>query len=432
MDIGIIGILIFAVLIVLIFAGLPIAFAIGLTALVGIWVFIGPDAMSQLATLSFKYASDPTFALVPLFVIMAELLSKSGVAEQAFDAANKWFGKVRGGLGVSTQVAGALFGACCGSSSGGTATIGLAAMPQLRKHKYESGFAAGMIASAGGLSILIPPSAILILYGILTEASIGKLFIAGILPGVVVLVLYSTYVLIHAKVRPQDAEPEMVNVTWGERFASLKNVWAFILIGLGVLGSIYAGICTALESASVGAFLSLVVAGVYRKLTWQNVTEAMLSAAKMSCFIFFILLAAFTFSYLINYLGIPMMLAEGIMASGMGATGFVLLSLGVFVVLGCLLDPAGIIVLTVPTLLPVMTALNVDFIWFGVILVLAMMIGNITPPVGINLFVVKNIAPDIPMTSIMRGTAPYVLLLLVAIALVFFFPAIATVLPNMM
>jgi len=432
MDVGIIGILLFVLLIGLVFVGMPIAFAIGLSSLLGIWIFIGPNALSQLAVISYKFGTDSTLILVPMFVVMAELLSKSGVAEQAFDAGSKWFNRVRGGLGATAEVAGMLFGACCGSSSGGTATIGLAVLPQLKKHGYDSGFAAGIVAAAGTLSVIVPPSAMLIIYGLLTEESIGKLFIAGILPGMVTTIIFVIYILVYAKFRPQDVEPAMPGVTWRERFVSLKNIWVFMLIAIGVLGSIYAGICTPTESACVGAFLSLVVAASYRKLTWRSLRDVLLSAARISCFIIFILFSAFTFSYLLTYLGIPQQIAETIVKSGMSGTTFVILTMFIFLILGCLLDPAGILVLTLPTLVPVMRILNIDFIWYGVLVTMCMMIGNLTPPVGLNLFVMKTIAPDIPMKRIIMGSAPFLALIIVGMLLVFFFPQIATFLPDMM
>ena len=432
MDAGIIGILLFAFLILLVIAGMPIAFAIGLSSLLGIWVFIGPNALSQLAVISYKFGTDPTLVLVPMFVVMAELLSKSGVAEQAFDAGSKWFSRLRGGLGATAAVAGMLFGACCGSSSGGTATIGLAAMPQLAKHRYDGGFAAGIIAAAGTLSIIIPPSAMFIIYGLLTEESIGKLFIAGILPGIITTTIFVIYILSYARFRPQDVEPSLSGVTWRDRFLSLKNIWVFILIALGVLGSIYAGICTPTESACVGAFLSLIVAALYRKLTWRSLRDVLFSAARISCFIIFILFSAFTFSYLLTYLGIPQLIAETIVKSGMSDTTFVILTMFIFLILGCLLDPAGILVLTLPTLVPVMRILNIDFIWYGVLVTMCMMIGNLTPPVGLNLFVMKTIAPHIPMRKIVMGTVPFVALIIVGMLIVFFFPQVATYLPDMM
>ncbi len=433
MDWPIIAAALFLGLIVLLFTGLPIAFSIGLASLLGIWIFIGPDAMMQIANLCWKFGTDPGFTLIPLFILMAEFLSLSGVAAQAFAVTEKWLNRLPGSLGASSEVASSIFGACCGTSTGGAATMGLVCIPELLKRGYDRKLATGAVAAGGTLSIIIPPSGILILYGILTEQSIGRLFIAGAMPGLLITTVFVIYIVLYAKLRPQVAPQLQETVTWKDRFASLNRFWPFLLVILAVLGSIYLGIATATEAAAVGAFASLVIALAYRRLSWTNFKEALLRTARVSCFICFIIFTAFTFAYLLTYLRIPQELSTLLISSGMPATQIVIILNLVYLVLGMFIDPAGILVLTLPTVLPIIEAMGINPIWLGVLITMNMQIANLTPPVGLNLYVIKAISPEeVSLSDIVRGSMPFVALLVVSMMLVFFFPNIALWLPSFM
>ena len=272
----------------------------------------------------------------------------------------------------------------------------------------------------------------MILYALITEQSIGALFIAGIMPGIMMVVIFSLYIAIRAKLNPQIA-PSLPGVTWKERFASLRGVWAFLLVIVTVLGTIYAGVCTATEAAAVGAFASFIIALVYRRMNWAVLKEALFRTVRTSCFIFFIIFGAMTFAYLLCYLRIPMELSALVASTGLSPIQVLIMINVLFLILGMFLDPAGILVLTLPVLFPVVQALGFNPIWFGVIMTMNMEMANITPPVGLNLFVIKSISPEeVTLGEIIRGAAPFVGLLALGIALLVIFPSIALWLPGMM
>jgi len=432
MDWITLGIVLFAALIILLFSGLPIAFSMGLAGLIGVWIFIAPDAMVQIANYCWKYGTDPGFSLIPMFILMAELLAVSGAASELFTSAEKWFNRLPGALGASAEVASCLFGACCGTSTGGAAAMGLVATPELLKRGYHPRLATGLVAAGGTLSIIIPPSGILILYGLLVEESIGKLFIAGIVPGVLITLLFILYIVIYAILKPQDAPRLEGVITWKDRFKSLNKVWAFLLVAVIVLGSMYIGICTATEAGAVGAFTSLVLALAYRQLTWAKFGEVLYRTVRVTCFIFFIIFGALTFAYLLTYLRIPQELANLVIANGLSATQFVIALMLLYLVLGFFIEPAGIILLTIPTVSPVLHTLDINLIWLGILLTLTMQVANLTPPVGLNLFVMKSVCPEVSMGDIIRGSIPFALLILVGLAFVIAFPPLATWLPGFM
>jgi len=426
------GIVLFVGLVILIFTGLPIAFAMGLAGMVGVWVLIGPQAMVQIANYCWKYGTDPGFTLIPMFILMAELLAVSGAASELFTSAEKWFNRLPGALGASAEVASCIFGACCGTSTGGAAAMGLVATPELLKRGYDPKLSTGLVAAGGTLSIIIPPSGILILYGLIVEESIGKLFIAGIMPGLLITALFILYIVIYAIVKPQSAPRLEGVITWKDRFNSLNRVWAFILVAVVVLGSMYFGVCTATEAGAVGAFASLVLALAYRQLTWPKFQEILYRTVRVSCFIFFIIFGALTFAYLLTYLRIPQELANLVITAGLSPLQFIVALMLLYLVLGFFIEPAGIILLTIPTVAPVLHTLDINLIWLGILLTLNMQVANLTPPVGLNLFVMKSVCPEVSMGDIIRGSIPFTLLILVGLALVIAFPMLATWLPGFM
>ena len=317
-------IILFLGLFVLLALGVPVAFSLGLAGLTGIYFFIGPHSLGQIAILIVDYGTNPGFICLPLFTLMAELIALSGAANDMFSAAQKWFNKLPGSLAVSTTVASGVFGAACGTSSGGAAAMGLVTIPELLKRGYDRRLATGTVAAGGTLSILIPPSGIMILYAIITENSIGKLFIAGIIPGVMVVVLFSLYIVIYALLKPEVAPP-IPGVSWKEKMISLKPIWAITVVIIIVFGSIYAGVGTINESAALGAFAALLIA-IKRGLTWNILTEVAVRTAKVCCFIFFIVFGAMTFGYLLAYLQIPLKLSEMIISIGISPLSFICLS----------------------------------------------------------------------------------------------------------
>lgn len=425
------AILLFLALFILLALGVPVAFSLGLSGLAGIYFFIGPQALGQLTILIVEYGTNPGFIVLPLFVIMAELIALSGAADDMFSAAQKWLNRLPGSLAISTTVASGVFGAACGTSSGGAAAMGLVTIPELLRRGYSPRLATGTVAAGGTLSILIPPSGIMIMYAIITENSIGKLFIAGIIPGVLMIGLFSLYILIYAKIKPQVA-PSVPEVLWQEKLLSLKPIWAITLVILIVFGSIYAGVGTIHEAAALGAFAALLIS-MKRGLTWHKLKEVAVRTVTVSCFIFFIVFGAMTFGYLLAYLQIPLKLSEVIVGAGITPLAFIAAIMVLYLILGCFLDPASILVLTIPVLYPIVQKLGINPIWFGILTTINMEMANITPPVGLNLFVIKSISPpDITIGDIMIGSLPFVLLLAAGTVLIIAFPDIALWLPNYM
>lgn len=425
------AVILFAGLGVFLALGVPVAFSLGLISFAGIYFFIGAKGLGQILILMVEFGTNPGFICLPLFVIMAELIALSGAAHDIFTAAQKWLNRLPGSLGISTTVASGVFGAACGTSSGGAAAMGLVTIPELLARGYSRSLTTGTVAAGGTLSILIPPSGIMIMYAIITENSIGRLFIAGIVPGIMMVALFSLYILIYAKLKPEVAPP-IGRVSWREKMASLRPIWAISAVIVIVFGSIYSGIGTINESAALGAFAALLIS-IQRGVTWNLMKEMAIRVIRVSCFIFFIVFGAMTFGYLLAYLRIPLELSQMIVNAGISPIGFIVCIMVLYVILGCFLDPASILVLTIPVLYPIIEKLGFNPIWFGILATINMEMGNITPPVGLNLFVIKSIAPpEVKMSEIVRGSLPFVGILAVGLVLVMIFPQIALWLPESM
>jgi len=433
MDWYILAIILFLGLLFLLALGLPVAFSLGLASLVGIFIFIGPQALGQITILIMDYGTNATFLAIPLFVLMAELISSSGIASDIFTAAQRWVSRLPGSLGISSILACGVFGAICGTSTGGAVAMGLVIIPELLKRGYNRSLATGAVAAGGTLSILIPPSGIMILYALIAEQSIGRMFIAGVIPGIMMVGLFSLYITIYAKLKPGVA-PSPPGVSWRDKFVSLRPVWAVILLIIVVLGAIYTGVCTVVEAAAVGAFVALLIALANRKISRHSLREAAMRTTQVTCFIYFIIFGAMTFGYLLSYLRIPFELSELIVRVGVAPIFVIIMVMVLYLILGCFLDGASILVLTIPILLPALQRLGVDPIWFGIIATMNMEMSNITPPVGLNLFVVKKDVspPQVNLEDVIRGSVPFVAVLALGIALIIIFPQIALWLPNTM
>lgn len=420
------------VLAVLLVAGLPIAFALLFTGFLGLAMITSFDAaLNYLGLHAFSSIARFAFTPIPLFILMGDTLAVSGVGIDMFDAALKWFGRVRGGLAVASIVACAIFASMCGLSMAGAATIGIVAIPEMLKRGYDQRLATGSVATAGTLGILIPPSLPFIMYGIIAEQSVGQLFIAGIVPGILLTLLFSTYVLIIAWCRPHVA-PGIVGVTWKEMFFSLRKLWSAIALIVLVLGSIYGGIATPTEAAGVGAIGALGVALIYRALNLKKMMEIARRTVELMGFIMILVVGAMLFSYYLTLTGATQLLSEW-MASLDVASWIIILGINIILlILGCFLDSTAIILITTPLFLPIIVNLGFDPIWYGVILIINIEIAFITPPVGMNLYVISNIAPEVPLGSILRGVLPFLVLAMLAIALVAVFPQLALWLPSTM
>lgn len=431
-GIGVVGILVML-------TGIPIAFALGIVAVAAMLLFLDTFQFNMLA--NFVYSSLDDFAIlaIPLFIFMGAVFSGSKASTDLFEAAQRWLGWLPGGLAISSIVASAIFAAISGSSPATAAAIGGAAIPEMKKRGYSNSIATGAIVAGGTLGILIPPSVTLILYGIAVEQSVGKLFLGGIIPGILLTLLFCIWVTIAVRLEKtkgtslgaEKYAAAMARYTTKQRMESLVRCLPFLILIGGILGSLYFGIATPSEAAAVGAFLALImVIVVYRSLTWRKLMDILLSSTKESTMILLIMAFSALLGTVMGFLTIPQDLAS--LVIGLDLNKWVIFFIiNVFLlVLGFFLPPAAIILMTAPILYPIIVGLGIDPIWFGVVMTINMEMGLITPPVGLNLYVVKGIAPDIPLGDILKGSLPYVGVIMVCIVILSVFPELVTWLPN--
>ncbi len=462
------GAVIGTIAMVLFLTGMPIAFALGLTAVISIALFLDPEQMDLFAKLVFDSLNDFSLLAIPLFILMGDLFGGSVASRQLFEAGEAWLSRIRGGLGMSSVGASAIFAALTGSSPATAAAIGRVAIPEMRARGVSARIATGAVAAGGTLGILIPPSITLILYGIAAEQSIGQLFAGGVVPGIMITLMFMVWIFIATTLegrrhdRAGTADRELVTAgavsrsaggggatavgvaerpeayvsptyTWSERFASLIKVIPFLAIILAILYVLYAGVATPSEAAAVGAVIVLILVGVlYRGVTLGGLKRILLEATNQSTMILMITAFSAVIGTVLAFLTVPQELAAAVTGLQVNKWLVLLMVNIVLLVLGMFLPPVGIIVMTTPVLLPLITALGFDPIWFGVIMTVNMEIGLITPPVGLNLFVLKGIAPDIPLKDIILGTMPYVGVLSLAILVMAIFPGIVTWLPQLL
>jgi tripartite ATP-independent transporter DctM subunit len=428
----IIGALGFGSVILLLGLRVPVAISMGIVGAIGYGIVYGFSTVSfVLGRSAFESISPDGLSIVPLFVMMGVFAAHGGLSRRLYDLVATFVGHWRGGLAISTIGASALFGAICGSSVATAATLGRIAMPEMRRFGYDDRLASAAVAAGGTLGIMIPPSIMFVIYGLMTETSIGKLFIAGILPGICGTTLYATAVR-WVTLRHPSYGPASPRRSWDERLNSLGHVWAVVVLFGVVLGGLYIGLFTPTEAASVGAFGAIVLTAVTGRLTWQVVRMSLIETALTTGMIFFILIGATIFNYFIDATGLTQGLIGAVEQLGLGRYWVLLLLCVVYVVLGCFMDSLSMILLTLGSVFPLIRALGFDPIWFGVILVTLGEIGTITPPVGMNLFVLSATVPDLKLTTVARGVFPFVSADLVRIAILVVFPALATFLPSTM
>lgn len=419
----------FAAMLALTFLRVPIAFAMALVGAVGFAFVRGIDpALSLVGQVARDTVMTADLSVVPLFVLMGNFVSQAKLSDGLFAASHAFLGHRRGGLAMATIVACGGFSAICGSSIATAATMSKVAMPSMRKYGYDPGFAAGSIAAGGTLGILIPPSVIFVFYGLMTGTSISKLFAAGILPGILGIMLYVAAVKITIILRP-GLGPQAERVPWRERWRALSGVLGVIVLFVIVIGGIYLGIFTPTEAAGIGAFGGFLFALGKRSLTFRKLRETLVETAITSSVLFSVLIGALLFANLVNSVGLPTALQALVQDSGLGPMGVIMFMLVIYVVLGCVLESMSMIILTIPVFVPVVTALNLDLIWFGVIVVVVTEIALITPPVGMNVFVLRSMLPDITTGRIFRGVTPFIFADIVRLALLVFVPWISLFLP---
>ena len=427
--IGLIGIVGLASLLAL---RMYIGLAMALVGFIGLSFLVGLDAgIHILGITPLAEGSSYTLSVIPLFVLMGQFAYISGISADIYRTVYCWMGQYRGGLAMATVMACAGFAAVCGSSLATGATMGMVAIPEMDKYKYDPRLSTGCVAAGGTLGILIPPSIGFIIYGILTEESIGKLFMAGLLPGILLAALFMAAIYIQCRLRPAMG-PSGECTLWSTKIRSLGGTWGMLLLFCVVMGGIYFGVFTPTEAAGVGAFGAFLFALFKGKLTWQSFVQCLMETGKTTAMIFLIIIGANIFSTFLGLARIPMGLADFI--SDLALPRMVILAciILIYIVLGCIMDCYAIMILTIPIIFPVIQAMQFDPIWFGVLMVIVLEVGLITPPVGLNVFVLKAAAPDVPMTVIFQGIWPFLIAALIAIVILTIYPPIALYIPSLM
>ncbi|HAS8499514.1 TPA: TRAP transporter large permease [Vibrio vulnificus] len=424
----------FSVLIALILLRLPLAFAMGVIGFIGFWYindYNWTAAMSMAARRIIDTGQDYGLSVIPLFILMGNFVTKAGISNELYKACNAFVGHRRGGLSMSTILACGGFSAICGSSLATSATMSKVAMPPMRKYGYSDGLASASIAAGGTLGILIPPSVMLVIYGLLTETSIRELFAAGFLPGLLGIVLYLLAVQWVVSRKPESAPPGE-RVSWKGRLIALKGIFSTLLLFVIVMGGIYIGAFTPTEAAGIGACGAFALAGVRGKLNYAVLREILIDTAKTSASLFAVVISALILSNFVNRAGLPTALVELIQTANvtpMMALGLILV---IYIILGCVFESMSMMLLTVPIFYPVIVELGFDPIWFGIIVVVVTEISLITPPVGLNVFVLSGLIKDINTATIFRGVLPFWVADMVRLALIVLVPAIALYLPNIL
>jgi len=424
--------LIFVVLMVLIMVRTPIAVAMAVSGVLGTVVISGwSTALATIRQGPFERATSYTLVVIPLFVLMGYLSSQSGLSRSLFQAANVWLGHLRGGLAMATVVGCAGFGAICGSSLATGATMATVSLPEMRRYKYADSLATGSVAAGGTLGIMIPPSIIFVLYGIMTEQSIGKLLLAGVVPGIVETALFCVAIAIETAIYPALGAPGP-RATVRERLLAVRDVWEVLVLFLIVIGGLYAGLATPVESAAFGCVGALCFGVVKRTLTWTGLLHALDETVRTTAMIFLIIIGADLFGYFMALSQTPLALAAWLVSLKVGPVVVIWIVIVVYLVLGCLMDELAMILLTVPIFFPVVTALGFDPIWFGVMIVAVVQFGLIAPPVALNVFVIAGIAKDVPIATIFRGIMPFLAAMIILMILLTAWPDLALILPRHM
>jgi tripartite ATP-independent transporter DctM subunit len=432
MDPGLIAILGFVVLFALMLLRVPVGIAMGLVGVGGFGCIAGfAPALKLLAQSPIRTATDAGFAVIPMFLLMGAIASESGMSTELFKAAHSFLGHRRGGLGMATIAACAGFAAISGSSVATAATFSAVAYPEMRRFHYPQSFAAGVIAAGGTLGAILPPSIVLAVYSLITQQDVGKLYIAGVLPGLLAIAMYLATITLIGALRPGFL-PTTPRATWAERLAAVRGVWAIGLLFLFVVGGLYGGMFTATEAASMGAGGAFLIAIFRRRLSAPQLMQCLMRAVRTSAAIFTILIGALLFGYFLTVTQTPQHLTAALAGLGIGRYGILALIMLMYLGLGCVMDAMAMVILTIPIVFPLITTLGFDPIWFGVIIVMTVELGLIHPPVGMNVFVIKSVIGEVGIATIFAGVIPFVITDIVRLCILIAFPAISTWLPGQM
>jgi C4-dicarboxylate transporter, DctM subunit len=410
----------------------PLAFAMGIVGVVGMgltrgWTPAFASAAQVVQETGFAY----TLSVIPLFILMGNFVARAGLAHELFAAAYAFIGHVRGGLAHATVAACAGFGAICGSSIATAATMSKVAYPSMKKLGYSDSLSTGVMAAGGTLGIMIPPSTILVIYGIVTQTNIGKLFAAGIIPGILTAILLMVAIVFITARDPEHA-PAGEKTPWPERWRALRGIWGVLVLVIIVLGGIYGGVFTATEGAGIGASGAFLFALARRRLSWKILFDVLVESARTTAMLFTLLIAATIFANFVNFTSLPGDLKDWITQSGWSPTMVIVAMMLIYVVLGTVMEELTMVLLTIPLFFPIVMALGFDPVWFGVLIVMIVQIGLISPPVGMNLFVLNALLPQVGLGAIFRGCWPFVLMMIGVLGILIAFPQLSLWLPSLM
>tara|TARA_R110002110_G_scaffold415612_1_gene651461 strand:+ start:13489 stop:14781 length:1293 start_codon:yes stop_codon:yes gene_type:complete len=422
----------FGILLVIAFLGFPLGFSMIIVGFAGFAIIRGTvPALETVSQQILDLALNANFVTLPLFVLMGVFVFRAALAEDIYEAAQSWLGDKRGGLAMTTVAACAGFASISGSSVATAATMAKVSIPPMRRYDYNEGFAAGSVAAGGTMGILIPPSAALIIYGILTEQSIGDLFIAGLIPGLVTVLLYIAVIWLVAKIWPHLA-PRAERGSWAVRWRTLSKIWAVLVLFLAIIGGISFGIFTPTEGGGIGAIGALLFAIARRRMNLRIFFFALAEAAETTAMIFTIAFGALILNNFVNVAGLPNAIVSFIQSLDIAPLTVILVILLIYILLGTIIEGLAMIFLTVPIFVPVVDAMGFDLIWFGIVMVMVVEISLITPPIGLNVFVIKSMLPDVPLGAIFKGIVPFFAADIVRLLLVVFLPGLALWLPRVL
>lgn len=419
-------------MLILAFARVPLAIAMGLVGFAGLWWMRGLNpALASVTSTVYEAGFEYTLSVVPLFILMGNFVTRAGMSRELYRAAFTLVGHFRGGLAMATVMACAGFGSVCGSSIATAATMTKVAYPSMKDHGYSGQLAAGAIAAGGTLGILIPPSTILVIYGLVTETSIGKLFAAGMVPGLLAVVMMCLTISFLTW-RDPSSGPAAERSSWAERMDAMKDVWAVAVLFVIVMGGIYGGVFTTTEGAGIGAFGAFIIALLRKSLNWSVTLDILVESARTTGMLFMILVGALVFANFVNFTTLPTDLKNLVSTHNISPVAVMIAICAIYVVLGAAMEELSMVLLTLPVFFPLVVSLGFDPVWFGIIIVLVVMIGLISPPVGMNMFVVRNMLPELSTATIFKGVLPFVYTLVAVLALMVAFPQIALFLPQML
>ena len=432
MDPSYVALLGFVALFTLMLLRFPIGLAMGAVGVLGFAAMTGMDpALKLLAQSPIRTATDVGFAVIPMFLLMGTIASASGMSSELFHAANSFLGHKKGGLGMATIAACAGFAAISGSSVATAATFSAVAYPEMRKFGYPQSFSTGVIAAGGTLGAILPPSLVLAVYSLITQQDVGRLYIAGIVPGLLAVFMYIATITLLGIARPRFL-PAGPRSSWAERFRAVKGVWAITLLFLFVIGGMYGGAFTPTEAAAMGAGGAFLIAVARGRLSPRQFMECLLRAVRTSAAIFTILIGALLFGYFLTITQTPQHVTEFLTGLGLGRYGVLMVIMAMYLILGCVMDAMAMVILTIPIIFPVITALGFDPIWFGIIIVMTVELGLIHPPVGMNVFVIKSVVRDVRIGTIFVGVIPFVITDIIRLGILIAFPILSTWLPEHM